>query len=57
MNLKVNDTIRCKDPSDLVETMYQLAREDIETDFSYEQNGEKGYWLIVTNISRKKGEK
>lgn len=56
MELKVNDTIRCKDPSDLVETMYQLAKENIETDFSYEQNGEKGYWLIVTKIGRKEGE-
>ena len=56
MELKVNDTIRCKDPSDLVATMYQLARENIETDFRYEQNGKKGYWLIVTKIGRKEGE-
>lgn len=56
MELKVNDKIKCNGIADLIDTMYALAKKDVETDFSYEQNGEKGYWLIVTKIG-KKGEK
>jgi hypothetical protein len=57
MELKVNDKIKCHGIADLIDTMYKLAKENVETDFSYEQDGEKGYWLIVTKIGRKKGEK
>lgn len=57
MGYKVNDKIKCNGIADLIDTMYKLAKENVETDFSYEQNGEKGYWLIVTKIGRKKGDK
>ncbi len=48
--MNVGDTIKCKDVSDLVETMYRLAKQEIETDFLYQLNGEKGYWLVVTKV-------
>lgn len=50
MKLKVNDKIKCNGIADLIDTMYLLATENVETDFSYEQNGEKGYWLVVTKV-------
>lgn len=53
MGYKVNDKIKCNGIADLIDTMYKLAKENVETDFSYEQNGEKGYWLIVTKIGKK----
>ena len=53
MELKVNDTIKCNGIADLVDTMYALAKKNVETDFSYEQNGEKGYWLVVTGVEDK----
>ncbi len=40
--MKVGDTIECRDKADMVETMYQLQREGIETDFVYELDGKKG---------------
>ncbi|MBQ1296678.1 MAG: hypothetical protein IIY21_21725 [Clostridiales bacterium] len=47
-SLKPGDTIRCRDANDMVETMYALADEDIDVEFLYEKDGEKGYWLLVT---------
>lgn len=34
----------------MIETMYQLIAEHIDTEFIYEMNGEKGYWLEVMSI-------
>lgn len=48
--LEVGDTIKCSDPEDLVDTMYALANEHIDTEFIYEKDGEKGYWLEVVSI-------
>ena len=50
--IKTGDTIKCHDADDLVEVMTELANKDIETDFLYELDGIKGFYLIVT-----KGEK
>jgi len=50
--IKKGDTIQCYDADDMVETMTDLLKYGIDTDFRYELNGEKGFWLIVT-----KGEK
>lgn len=47
-SLKPGDTIECRDGNDMVETMMALADEDIDTDFLYEKDGRKGYWLEVT---------
>jgi hypothetical protein len=57
--MKVGDTIECRDKADMVETMYQLQREGIETDFVYELDGKKGLWLEVVKVikDKKKNEK
>lgn len=46
--LKKGDTIKCHDKDEMVKIMMALAREDIETDFLYEKDGQRGLWLIVT---------
>ncbi len=48
--MKIGDTIRCRDAEDLVEAMTELEEAGIQTDFLYEQNGEKGYWLEVIGM-------
>lgn len=48
--LKAGDTIKCADKEDMVNTMMNLAKEDIKTDFLYEKDGEKGLWLEVIKI-------
>lgn len=53
-SLNVGDTIKCKDPEDMVDCMYALNREGIETDFLYEKDGVKGLWLEITKIRKKK---
>lgn len=50
--MKKGDTIKCHDINDLVNTMQNLAMVDIETDFVYEKDGEKGYWLVVTKAPK-----
>ena len=52
--LKVGDTIKCHDAEELIDYMYGLHDEGIETDFLYEKDGEKGLWLEVTKVRRKK---
>lgn len=48
--IKVGDTIKCRDKDDMVNTLTDLAREGIETDFMYEKDGENGLWLVVTDV-------
>lgn len=45
--LKKGDFIECHDKDDLVDTFMELNKGDIETDFVYERDGKKGYWLEV----------
>lgn len=35
--LKVGDTIKCRDKDDLVDTMQKLLKAGVETDFLYEK--------------------
>lgn len=49
-DLCVGDYIQCHDPEDMIDTMTDLAQEDIETDFVYERDGVRGLWLEVTKI-------
>lgn len=49
--LKVGDTIKCKDKYDAVSTMEQLAKEGIETDFLFMKDGQKGLWLRVEEVN------
>lgn len=55
--LKVGDTIRCAGAADMVSHMYLLASMNIETDFMYQKDGEKGYWLVVTEVPDSEKEK
>lgn len=48
--LKVGDYIKCHDSEEMVNHMYELNREGIETDFMYERDGVKGLWLEVTRV-------
>ena len=49
-DIKVGDTIKCHDRDDMIETMYALEKDDIETDFLFEKNGEKGLWLEIISV-------
>jgi hypothetical protein len=46
--IKTGDIIYCHDVEDMIHTSEELANSDIETDFLYERDGEKGYFLEVT---------
>ncbi len=50
MELKIGDTIKCHDPEDLIENMYGYESVGIRTDFCYEMDGERGYWLVITGM-------
>lgn len=50
--LKIGDTIKCASKDDAVDTMQNLAKEGIDTDFLYEKDGIKGIWLIVCKIEK-----
>lgn len=45
--MNVGDTIKCADADDMVDTMVELAQKNIMTDFMYEKDGQKGFWLVV----------
>ena len=42
-----NSYERYKDDEDMIKTMNELEKHDIQTDFLYEKDGEKGYWLEI----------
>lgn len=54
VRLNVGDTIKCRDPEDMVNYMHALIEEGIETDFLYEKDGERGLWLEVTGYESKR---
>lgn len=47
--LKAGDTITCHDKDDLIDTMFELARSGIETDFDYNDVKPR---LIVTAVDK-----
>lgn len=47
-DLKVGDTIKCHDPDDMIDTMNELVKSGVETDFPYKKDGKEGFWLTVT---------
>lgn len=49
--MNVGDTIKCRDKDDMVDTMVELAKDGIETDFLYEKDGVKGLWLEVVKTN------
>lgn len=48
--LKVGDTIKCLNANEMVDYMTELAKNGVYTDFLYEKDGEKGYWLVIEKI-------
>ena len=48
--LKVGDTIKCSTKEEMVDLMQELAKDGVETDFMYENDGEKGLWLVVERV-------
>lgn len=50
--IKVGDTIKCRDKEDTLNTMQELSEAGIETDFLYEKDGEKGLWLEVKEVKK-----
>lgn len=50
MKLSIGDTIKCADKEGCVNMMLELAKEGIETDFLYEKDGKKGFWLEVEKV-------
>ena len=51
MKLSIGDTIKCADKEDCVNMMLELAKEGVKTDFLYEKDGKKGFWLEVEKLS------
>lgn len=47
--LKKGDTIKCS-KDEIVDVMTELEKEGVTTDFLYEKDGEKGYWLVVLKV-------
>ena len=47
---KVCDTIKCHDKDEMLQVMTNLAKQGIFTDFMYEKDGIKGYWLVVEGV-------
>lgn len=50
MKLSIGDTIKCADKEDCVNMMLELAKEGVETDFLYEKDGKKSFWLEVEKV-------
>lgn len=46
-DLKIGDTIKCSDADDMVDTMEELTKSGINTDFVYKKDGKEGFWLEV----------
>lgn len=51
--LKVGDTVKCASPEEMVELMYELQKQGIETDFLYSVNGVRGLYLEVVKVETK----
>lgn len=51
--------IRCKDSDDLIELTHEYEAEGYDTDFCYEKEGVKGFWLeikgMLTEVEDDKG--
>lgn len=56
--LQIGDTIKCHDPEDMINTDRELLRGGYWTEFEYQQDGVKGYWIRIIGyqVEDKKGE-
>ena len=49
--MKVGDTIKCANKQDLLNTHNDLVLNGVYTDFLYEKDGKKGFWLEVIRVN------
>ena len=52
MDLKIGDTVECKDLDDMIRTMYELAETGIRTGWDCEEVKQGLHILHVTEIER-----
>lgn len=45
--MKVGDMIKCSDPEELLKYDMEARAAGMLTDFCYEVDGERGYWLVI----------
>lgn len=45
--LRPLDTIQCNDADEMVEVHHTLSMQGYKTDFLYEKDGNKGYWIKI----------
>lgn len=45
--VKKGDAIKCIDKGDVVNTDIELNKLGYKTDYMYEKDGEKGYWIEI----------
>ncbi len=50
-SLKPGDTIKCADAEGCINTMIELAKEEVCLDFLYMKDREKGLWLEVIEVT------
>ena len=50
--MNVGDTIKCSNAEEMINVMYELTKEGIDTDFMFEKDGEKGLWLVVVGVEK-----
>lgn len=46
-NFRKGDTIKCSTADELVDLSMALEKEGYTTEFLYEKDGVKGYWLLI----------
>ena len=51
MGINIGDFIKCHNKDEMIDLVSDLLDEGFETDFCYEKDGEKGYWLEVLDYS------
>ena len=49
--MNIGDTIKCND-DDMIETMSELLKDGIESEFLYEKDGIKGLWLKIVALRK-----
>ena len=49
--LRINDVIICKDEDDMIDTMQDLAKSGVDTDFMVDKTQDE-YKLIVTEVGQ-----
>ena len=54
--LKKGDTIKCSCKEEMIDISCELEEEGYYTDFMYEKDGEKGFWVVISKGVRKRND-